>query len=200
MTVSGILKKAELKPVKGETATPIEFMFNPTELKFSRSVAIDQAPGATTKKGQNQTSFKHPNPYQLTISNIILDTYEKQGKERNVLVPLKPFTDAVAYVKETVAAPAKGSKAPAGPKAKRPPIYLFTWGAHSYLRCFIKSCNFRLTMFLSDGTPVRAIIDLTLEQVDNPQSQPSQSTPNVGKAQRKSGGRTLPGEEPSILQ
>lgn len=200
MTGSKVLEKAELKPAnETEKATPIKFMFNPTELKFSRSVAIDQAPGATTKKGQNQTSFKHPNPYQLTISNIILDTYEnpygKEGEERSVLKHLKPFTDAVAYIKEAGTAPAKGGKA-TQPKAKRPPIYLFTWGKNSYLRCFVKSCNFRLTMFLSDGTPVRAIIDLTLEQVDNPKSEPSQGTPSVGKAQRKSGGRTLPGEEP----
>ena len=198
------LVKAELKPATGEKATPIKFMFNPTELKFSRSVAIDQAPGSTTNKGQNQTSFKHPNPYQLTISNIILDTYEKQGEERNVLKPLKPFTDAVAYVKETGTTPAKGTAksqgAKAKAKAKRPPIYLFTWGDNSYLRCFIKSCNFRLTMFLPDGTPVRAIIDLTLEQVDNPKSQPSQSTPTVGQAQRKSGGRTLSGEQTPMFE
>jgi hypothetical protein len=194
MTGLGTLKKAELRPASGEKADPIHFMFNPTELKFSRSVAIDQAPGSTTRRGQNQTSFKHPNPYQLTISNIILDTYEKKGEERNVLKPLKPFTDAVAYIKEA------GTGQSGGRQARRPPIYLFTWGDHSYLRCFIKSCNFRLTMFLPDGTPVRAIIDLTLEQVDNPQSQPSQSPPSVGQAQRQSGGRTLPGEEPTILQ
>ena len=199
MTGLGTLKKAELKPATGEKATPIEFMFNPTELKFSRTVAIDQAPGSTTTTGQNQTSFKHPNPYRLTISNIILDTYEKQGEERNVLKPLKPFTDAVAYIKEAGTAPAKGAKATA-PKAKRPPIYLFTWGDHSYLRCFIQSCNFRLTRFLPDGTPVRAIIDLTLEQVDNPKSEPSQSPPSVGQAQRKSGGRTLLGEEPTEFE
>ncbi len=200
MTVSGTLKKAELRPASGEKADPIKFMFNPTELKFSRTVAIEQAPGSTTTRGQNQTSFKHPNPYQLTISNIILDTYEEQGEERNVLKPLKPFTDAVAYVKEAATAPAGGTAQSQRPKAKRPPIYLFTWGDHSYLRCFIKSCNFRLTMFLSDGTPVRAIIDLTLEQVDNPQSQPSQSPPSVGQSQRRGGGRTLLGEEPTEFE
>jgi Contractile injection system tube protein len=210
MTDSKVLEKARLEPVPGETATPIEFMFNPTELKFSRSVAIDQAPGATTKKGQNQTSFKHPNPYQLTISNIILDTYEKlhgnEGEERNVLKHLKPFTDAVAYVKEAANTQAKktvqvkGTTKTQGAKAKRPPIYLFTWGKNSYLRCFIKSCNFRLTMFLPNGTPVRAIIDLTLEQVDNPKSEPSQSTPSVGKAQREGGGRTLPGEKSPLFE
>ncbi len=176
------LEKARLVPIEQSEGKTIEFMFNPTELKFSRSVNIEQAQGAVTRSGQNKTSFKHPNPYQLTISNIILDTYETyetEKKQLTVLKPLKSFTDAVEYAKD-----GKG-------KAKRPPIYFFAWGENKYLRCFIKSCNFRLTMFLSDGTPVRAILDLTLEQADNPRQTPSQGTPNVSQSQRQSQGRSL---------
>ncbi|MBD2123533.1 hypothetical protein [Trichocoleus sp. FACHB-262] len=189
-------QKARLVPVTGETAKEIEFMFNPTELKFSRSIEIEQAKGSTTKKGENQTSFKHPNPYQLTISNVILDTYEKPEGKRNVLEPLKLFTDALAYVKEG------GGKGNSEGKSKRPPIYRFTWGGNAYLRCFIKTCNFRLTMFLPDGTPVRAILDLTLEQVDTSKKEPSQGTPKIGQAQRKSQGRPgldLPEDEVETL-
>jgi Contractile injection system tube protein len=173
------LEKAKLIPATGENATQIDFMFNPSELKFARNVAIEQSEGSRTQTGQNKTSFKHPNPYTVTIGNIILDTYEKKDKERNVLVPLKPFTDAVAFAKD-----GKG-------KAKRPPIYILTWGKNSYLRCFIKTCNFRLTMFLADGTPVRAILDLTLEQVDDSTPQPSQGTPNVSQSQREAQGRPI---------
>lgn len=173
------LTKATLMPAPGESATKIEFMFNPTEIKFNRSVNIEQAEGSRTPSGQNKTSFKHPNPYQLTVSNIILDTYENKEGQRSVLQPLKPFTDAIAY--------ATGGDG----AAKRPPVYLFTWGANTYLRCFIKSCNFKLTMFLPDGTPVRAVIDLTLEQVDDSNVQPSQGTPSVSQSQRQSGGRPI---------
>lgn len=173
------LEKAVLIPAQGENAQRIEFMFNPSELKFARSVNIEQSEGARTDAGQNKTSFKHPNPYQLSISNVILDTYENKESDRNVLKPLKPFTDAVAYAKD-----GEG-------KEKRPPIYIFTWGTNSYLRCFIKTCNFRLTMFLPDGTPVRAILELTLEQADDSTPQPSQGTPSINQAQRQSGGRPL---------
>lgn len=173
------LEKAKLIPVTGETAKQIEFMFNPNELRFSRSIDIEQSEGSRTQSGQTKTSFKHPNPYQLTISNIILDTYEQPKSQRSVLKPLQPFTEAMAY--------AKGGEG----KAKRPPVYLFTWGTNVYLRCFIKSCNFRLTLFLSDGTPVRAIIDLTLEQVDDSTPQPSQGTPSVSQSQRSSQGRPI---------
>jgi hypothetical protein len=173
------LEKATLLPAQGESAQKIEFMFNPTELKFARSVSIEQSPGARTDAGQNKTSFKHPNPYQLSLSNIILDTYENKASDRSVLKPLKPFTDAVAYAKD-----GEG-------KQKRPPIYIFTWGTNSYLRCFIKSCNFRLTMFLPDGTPVRAILDLTLEQADDSTPQPAPGTPSISQSQRQSQGRPM---------
>lgn len=176
------LEKAALIPAPGEASEvkQIDFMFNPTELKFSRNISIEQSEGSQTPSGQNRSSFKHPNPYSLTISNIILDTYEKPESQQSVLNPLKPFTDAIAY--------AKGAGDGA---AKRPPVFIFTWGKNQYLRCFIKSCNFRLTMFLPNGTPVRAIVDLTLEQVDNTTAQPGQGTPSVSQSQRQSNGRTL---------
>lgn len=173
------LEKATLRPAPGESGQPIEFMFNPNEIKFARSINIEQSQGAHTDRGQNRTSFKHPNPYQVTISNIILDTYEKPPSDRSVLKPLKPFTDAIAYAKD-----GRG-------QAKRPPVFLLVWGTNVYLRCFIKSCNFRLTMFLPDGTPVRAILDLTLEQVDDTVPRPGQGTPNVSQSDRQSQSRPI---------
>lgn len=47
----------------------------------------------------------------------------------------------------------------------RPPIYRFVWGEQVYIRrCFVEKLTYKLTMFLPDGTPVRAVIDnLTLK-------------------------------------
>jgi Contractile injection system tube protein len=206
------LNKATLRPAKDEKAKEIVFMFNPTELKFSRSINTEQSQGSQTKSGNNKNSFKHPNPYQLTISNIILDTYEQKTGDRSLLKPLKPFTDTILDIYEqktgdrSVLKPLKpftdamAYTKEGKEKDKRPPIYLFTWGTNVYLRCFIKSCNFRLTMFLPDGTPVRAIIDLTLEQADESKPKPSQGTPNVSQADRKSQGRPGLQDKETILQ
>ncbi|MEO1353848.1 MAG: hypothetical protein AAFW84_34695 [Cyanobacteria bacterium J06635_15] len=49
---------------------------------------------------------------------------------------------------------------------RRPPVYYFIWGTHNYLTCMIDSLSFKLTMFLPDGTPVRAMVDLSLKEVD----------------------------------
>ena len=157
------LEKAKLKGLDG--ADDIEFMFNPTEISLSRSMSIEQSQGARTETGQNKTSFKHPNPYTLTIGNLMFDTYES-GK--SVLENVQKLSKAVEFTSA-----GKGEN-------KRPPIYLFTWGNHDYLRAFVKDFSCKLTIFLPDGTPVRAVINLTLEQVELPQpsSDPSPKNPS----------------------
>lgn len=145
----------------GET---IEFMFNPTELEFSRSMQLDSSRGARTDKGLPKISFAYPEPYSLTIPGILFDNYET-GK--NVLDShINKFRKAVEFVGDT----------------ERPPVYLFTWGDQQYLRCFVKSLRYKLTMFLPDGTPVRAMVDLTLEEIDETTPDQSQGTPSSGSS------------------
>ena len=158
------LAKAKLQCLDNEKQS-ITFMFNPNELGFSRSMSLEQSQGARTEQGQNKVSFKHPNPYSLKISNIMLDTYELGT---SVLEQVTPFTTSVQFIE----------------KEERPPIYLFTWGDNNYLRCFVKSFNFKLTLFLPDGTPVRAVVDLTLEQVDPPSPSENQGTPDPKAGER----------------
>ncbi|MEL7355587.1 MAG: hypothetical protein AAFN40_03375 [Cyanobacteria bacterium J06560_6] len=167
------LQKAKL--TGQDEAQDIEFMFNPSELSLSRSMSIEQAEGARTKTGQNKTSFKHPNPYSMKVGNLIFDTYES-GK--SVLEHVSKLSKAVEFTDR-----GKG-------KNKRPPIYLFTWGDHKYLRVFVKNFSCRLTLFLPNGTPVRAIIDLDLEQVEPPEPPSDLGAKNPSPSDRK-GPKTL---------
>ena len=162
------LEKAKLIAIAQE-ADDIEFMFNPNEISFSRNMEIEQAKAARTEKGQPKTSFKHPNPYSLKIGNIVIDTYEGGG---SVLEHLKKYTKAVEFSE-------KGDA-----DKKRPPVYLFVWGSNLYMRCFVKNFSFKLTLFRADGTPVRATIDLSLEQVDPPTPESSQLPKKVTQAMR----------------
>jgi Contractile injection system tube protein len=141
------------QPVKAQLISQdgtddITFMFNPTELRFSHTAKIIPAQGAATSAGLPKMSFGAPEPCTLSISNILFDTYESG-------------TDVMAtYVSKLC----QGIKF-AG-TLKRPPVYIFTWGSQQYLKCFVKSLSYRLTMFLPDGTPVRVIADLSLEEID----------------------------------
>lgn len=166
------LVKAKLIALEG-AAPDIEFMFNPTQLDFSRQFTVNKEGAARTDKGLPKVSFAYPEPCSLTISNIILDTYEAGT---NVLTHIKNFEKAVSF-----------AQAGSGAK-KRPPVYIFTWGAQQYLRCFVKSLNYSLTMFLPDGTPVRAKVSLNLEEIDESFSQPGMGTPT--SVDRTGGGRS----------
>ncbi|NJO12093.1 MAG: hypothetical protein HC873_23510 [Leptolyngbyaceae cyanobacterium SL_1_1] len=42
---------------------------------------------------------------------------------------------------------------------------------------------------MPDGTPVRATVDLSLEQVDSPTPTPGQGTPSPSSGQRQGAGR-----------
>lgn len=61
--------------------------------------------------------------------------------------------------------------------SKRPPVYYFFWGNRNYMLCFIQKINYKLTMFLPNGTPVRAIVDLSLQEVDMRSASRRYSTP-----------------------
>lgn len=141
----------------------IEFLFNPTELEFSRRLNLNRSDGARTNEGLPKISFGSPEPYQLTIGNLLFDTYET-GK--NVYTDyVKKFRQAVEFLQNN----------------ERPPIYLFTWGSQEYLRCFVQSLSYKLTLFLPDGTPVRAIVNLTLEEISESTPAGNTETPNAGE-------------------
>lgn len=150
------LEKARLMP-KDNGLKPIEFMFNPTELAFEKDVVTSDNPGARTQdKGQAKVGFSNISPYKVTINKILFDTYETG---ESVLKYIDQFRNAVQFDKKLV-----------DEKKERPPLYTFTWGKNKYLRCcFIEKLTYKLTMFLPDGTPVRATIDsLTLKEADEP--------------------------------
>ena len=50
--------------------------------------------------------------------------------------------------------------------SKHPPVYYFIWGQENYMTCMITKLSYKLTMFLPDGTPVRALVDVSLKEVD----------------------------------
>ncbi|MBP0003722.1 MAG: hypothetical protein J7642_08380 [Cyanobacteria bacterium SBC] len=143
------LQKARLIPY--EVVPTIQFMFNPAELTFDMNVEVVDNPGTRSENtGKSKTSFSNIKPITLTIKNIVFDTYE--SGDSVVSKYINNFKRALEFA----------------PITKRPPIYSFVWGDRIYLRrCFIEKFTYNLTMFLPNGTPVRAKIDsLTLKEAD----------------------------------
>jgi Contractile injection system tube protein len=164
------LEKAKLIP-KDAGASPLEFMFNPTELVFEKVVETSENKAARTQdKGQPKVSFASVNAYKVTINKIIFDTYETG--EDVVKKYIEPFRKAVQFVSKD---------------DQRTPLYTFIWGGNKYLSCcFIEKLTYKLTMFSPNGTPVRALIDsLTLKEADEPKPNVALNPPSVGPATRR---------------
>lgn len=158
------LVKAKL--IAQDGGNNINFMFNPTELNFSRSMNLNSSGGARTEDGTPKISFGSPEPYSVSVGGLVFDTYET-GKNV-VATHIQPFRQSVEFLDGQ----------------ERPPIYLLTWGKQQYIRCFIKSLSYKLTMFLADGTPVRASVDITLQEIGETGSTGNTGTPSRGSSRR----------------
>ena len=184
------LVKAAL--ISRDGAPTIRFMFNPTDLQFSRSVTIVDIKGARTFQGLPKVNFGFVEPYKLKLSGLVFDTYEtgEDVYEEKIAairasVDFKHFVDVHSGVlgdTGNALADAAGNIANeevgggknitgAGDRGqpldlKRPPVYYLIWCNHDYITCMVESLSFKLTMFLPDGTPVRALVDLSLKEVD----------------------------------
>lgn len=128
----------------------IELMFNPEELTFTRTVKWEAGKGTEGSALLPKINFSGVEPYKLTLKQILFDTYESK----------KSVMDKINNIR-------KGVEKCETTKEKRPPVYLLTWGANNqYFYCVITSLTYKLNMFLSDGTPVRALVDIALQEVE----------------------------------
>jgi hypothetical protein len=59
-----------------------------------------------------------------------------------------------------------------------PPIVVFHWGDKSYFDAYIKQVSAKYTMFRPDGTPTRASVSVSFEEV--PQDPPPKTNPTSG--------------------
>ncbi|MEM9217603.1 MAG: hypothetical protein AAGD25_25095 [Cyanobacteria bacterium P01_F01_bin.150] len=209
------LVKAALIPRTGETAPTIQFMFNPTDLQFSRSVSIEMVNGARTFRGLPKVNFGFVEPYELKLSGLVFDTYESGADVYELIAPLRAAVDFSSFqdpFEEQTITDENGNTHTYSERTqdandflsvmtdsalsnislggftasidvagfseygtdfstqalemRRPPVYYFIWGEHNYMRCMIKDLSFKLTMFLPNGRPVRAMVDLSLQEVD----------------------------------
>jgi hypothetical protein len=151
------LEKAKLMvhSTLGGNAQDIEFMFNPTELDFSRQIAWHSSRGNRGTTLLPKVNFSGVEPYTFTLQNLLFDTYEQKESV------LKKYIDNIK-----LGATAKSSDS----TRSRPPVYVLTWH-DKYFHCVMTSLNYRLTLFLPDGTPVKAIVNIGLQEVD-PENMP----------------------------
>jgi hypothetical protein len=161
------------------SGTPaVQCMFNPSEYTFAKQNTWVRADA----KGANvpQLEFGGGGAATLTLQ-LFFDTYSgAKGNSGEIMDVRKRYTDAVwklMLVEESLKDP-KTNKA-------RPPKVRFQWGKAWSFDAVITSITQRFTLFLPDGTPVRASLDVTFEQIKDASFYPSQNPTSGGEGGRR---------------
>lgn len=132
-----------------------QFMFNPDKVQFKEALKIGESESARTESGRPKVSFEYPKARTLRLKKVMFDTYE--SGEDIMAVYIDPLRKSVQFQGFSTG----------DTYLPRPPIYKFIWGDKDYITCFVEKLDYKLTMFLANGTPVRAEVNLSLKEVDD---------------------------------
>jgi hypothetical protein len=137
------------------TRQRVAVMFNPEEYTVSKDVNYAQSsvPGLSAPLLQ----FVHGNMGTLEME-LFLDTYEAHREGSKVL---NEAGDDVRNVLRRIL-----QLMEIDPTTHAPPVLLFTWASLSFT-CVLARASQRFVMFLPDGTPVRARVQVTFNEFRN---------------------------------
>jgi nucleoid-associated protein YgaU len=124
----------------------IEVLFNPNQIAMQKETKWELAP--TAERDTPTSQFTYGEPATLSM-DLFFDTYEKQ-------TDVRAHTDRIYHL-TTVE---KHSD------LHRPPLCQLTWGNFNFndFQWVLQSLNQRFTLFLDNGTPVRATLSCTFKQ------------------------------------
>jgi nucleoid-associated protein YgaU len=142
---------AKAKIIVERTKREFEVLFNPEEYSLNRdnNFASHSVPGLSSPLLQ----FAHGNLQTLEME-LLFDTYERQGDVRDVTKELLKLMDI-------------------DPELHAPPVLVVQWASLQF-RCVMSRANQKFLLFLPDGRPVRARINVTFQEYVDPSLEPLQ--------------------------
>jgi nucleoid-associated protein YgaU len=165
MDGKGNAKAAIFNVDKG--GAPIECHFNPAEYTFSKQNSWSIANTPATNLPEFEFGGGQPATLQM---QLLFDTQREQRDVRKV------YTDRVwelMLIDESL-------KDPRSQKS-RPPMVRFQWGTTWSFDAVISAIAQRFTLFLPDGTPVRAMLDVSFQQIKDAKLFPRQNPTSGGE-------------------
>jgi nucleoid-associated protein YgaU len=123
---------------------PIKALFNPNQITVDKDVPWVSVPTAT--RDVPDASFTHGDAATLTL-DLFFDTYEDGTSVLRI-------TDRVFHL----------ATVEQHGNVHRPPICQLSWGSGIFFQGVLTHLTQRFTLFLSDGTPVRATLTCTFRQ------------------------------------
>jgi len=166
------LAHAVIEMLEGDM-TKVECLFNPKEYTFAKtnSWPKDQKAKANTPV----MTFGGGNPATLNM-DLLFDTYQSTrsgGRSKDVRKEYINHLWSMMYVDDRIANNSKN-------KQGRPPKVRFSWGKAWMFEAVMTSLSVTFTLFLPDGTPVRATAKVAFQQVKDLKDLPAQNPTSGG--------------------
>lgn len=135
-------------PPSSASGTKIEFQFNPSQIKLSRS-AFWRPVRTNVRGAPTSHEYKGPKPTSLSLEMFLDASYEENG-------------DVSGQVDDLLEACAPTERS-AGAGTPLPKFAIFGWD-RVYFRGFIEKVDVTYTMFRETGKPVRATCSIQLTE------------------------------------
>lgn len=134
----------------GSTRGVVKFQFNPKEVTISKSAKWERKPSKGSSKA-GPPEFTGPEPAKLSLEMFLDATEARDG--------------SVVDTVEALLACCVATEQSAGQKKPSPPIVVLHWGSTASFPAFITSVSAKFTLFNSDGTPIRAVCSVQMEEM-----------------------------------
>jgi hypothetical protein len=160
--------KGSIEAIEGDPIKVV-FAYNPKEYSISKSNTWN-APQSNRGTDSSALEFGGGQPMELKLQ-LFFDTYEAGTDVR------KQYTDKLFKLMEINSGLPAGSSNRTG----QPPKCKLQWGKVFSFVCYVTSVSCQYTLFLADGTPVRATTDVQLKQAVDPKQQPGTNPTSGGE-------------------
>lgn len=163
--------------IKSELSTePVKCFFNPKEYTLSKQNKWEEK----TAKGESvpHMEFAGGSTGSLKLQ-LLFDTYEVHTNGSTNLnsagEDVRKYTQHLWKMMEV-------SEQKKNPKTNKgePPKCRFTWGSYWAFEAVIESISEKFILFKSDGTPVRALVDISFKQIKDESKFPGQNPTSGG--------------------
>jgi hypothetical protein len=140
-----ILVEAKSKPLEFDHGNPIVALFNPNAISIQKTANWKLVPAAERDVPGSQFTFGEP--ATLTM-DLLFDTYEAASDVRKHTERVVALTTVEQHG-----------------DFHRPPVCQLSWGAFGvFFQGVLQSLSQRYTLFLPDGTPVRATLGCSFRE------------------------------------
>ncbi len=162
----------------GAALDEISFQFNPKEVTVAKTAKWERK----TSKGAKTASppeFSGSEPCKLTLEMFFDATTTQDG--------------AVVQAVEKLFACCVPTEESAGQKKPSPPLVVLQWGNITSFPAFVTSVSAKYTLFASNGTPIRALCSVAMEEMpgDPLRQNPTSGSLDVRRVHRVVAGDTL---------